>query len=79
MPHRPKTVRTALAVLTAVLVSPLCGKLLDRGPRRPLILLGCVSSGLAALPYVAVTELGPLIELLARRVCPRRPKRILEP
>ncbi len=51
----------ALAVLTAVLVSPLCGKLLDRGRRRPQILLGCVLSGFAALAFLFVTEAGPYL------------------
>lgn len=54
----------ALAVLAAVLVSPLCGKLLDRGRRRPMIVLGCALSGLVALPYVFVSEVGPLIYCL---------------
>lgn len=54
----------ALAVLAAVLVSPWCGKLLDRGRRRPMIVVGCVLSGLVALPYVAVHEVGALIYCL---------------
>lgn len=54
----------ALAVLAAILISPLCGRLLDRGPRRPLIILGCVLSGLVALPYVAVHEVGPFLYVL---------------
>ncbi len=51
----------ALSVLSAVLISPLCGKLLDRGRRRPLIVLGCALSGLVALPYIAVHEVGALL------------------
>jgi MFS family permease len=51
----------ALSVFAAVLSSPLCGWLLDRGARRPLIVLGCALSGLAALPYAAVHEVGPLL------------------
>lgn len=51
----------ALAVLTAVLVSPLCGKLLDRGRRLPQVVLGCVLSGLAALGFLFVTEAGPYL------------------
>jgi MFS family permease len=54
----------AMAVLAAALISPLCGKLLDRGRRRPIIVIGCALSGLAALPYVLVDEVGPLIYLL---------------
>ena len=48
----------ALSVVAAVLVSPLCGKLLDRGGRRPLIFLGCLLSGLAALAFLGVTQIG---------------------
>lgn len=51
----------AVAVLTAVLVSPLCGKLLDGGRRRPHILLGCALSGFAALAFLFVTEAGPYL------------------
>jgi MFS family permease len=51
----------ALAVLTAVLVSPLCGRLLDRGRRLPHVVLGCVLSGFAALGFVFVTEAGPYL------------------
>jgi MFS family permease len=51
----------ALAVSAAVLVSPLCGKLLDRGKRRPQILLGCLLSALSALSFLAVTEVGPYL------------------
>lgn len=51
----------ALAVLTAVLVSPLCGRLLDRGARRPQVVLGCLLSGLAALGFLFVTEAGPYL------------------
>ncbi len=48
----------ALAVVAAVLVSPLCGKLLDRGGRRPLIFLGCLLSGLTGLAFLGVTQIG---------------------
>jgi MFS family permease len=48
----------ALAVVAAVLVSPLCGKLLDRGARRPLISSGCLLSGLGALAFLGVTHVG---------------------
>jgi MFS family permease len=51
----------ALAVLTAVLVSPLCGRLLDRGPRQPHVILGCTLSGFAALAFLFVTEAGPCL------------------
>jgi MFS family permease len=51
----------ALAVLAAVLVSPLCGRLLDRGPRRPHVILGCLLSGGAALAFLFVTEPGPYL------------------
>lgn len=51
----------ALAVLAAVLSSPLCGKLLDRGRRRPQIVLGCVLSVVAALAFVHVKEAGPYL------------------
>lgn len=48
----------ALAVLAAVVVSPLCGKLLDSGQRRPQIVLGCLLSGAAALAFLGVSEVG---------------------
>ncbi len=48
----------ALGVVAAVLVSPLCGKLLDRGGRRPLIFAGCLLSGLSALAFLGVTQIG---------------------
>lgn len=54
----------ALSVLAAALVSPLCGKLLDRGKRRPMISIGCILSGLVALPYIAVHDVGPLMYAL---------------
>jgi MFS family permease len=54
----------ALAVVAAVGASPLCGKLLDRGPRRPLMFAGCVLSSLAALAYLGVTEVGPYLYAL---------------
>lgn len=48
----------ALAVASAVLSSPLCGKLLDRGRRAPLMAWGCMLSGWAALGFVRVDEVG---------------------
>jgi MFS family permease len=51
----------ALAVMAAVAASPACGKLLDRGPRRPLMFVGCLLSALAALAYFGVTEVGPYL------------------
>ncbi|HXK20296.1 MAG TPA: MFS transporter [Polyangiaceae bacterium] len=48
----------ALAVVAAVLVSPLCGKLLDRGTRRPLMFCGCLLSGVGALAFLGVTHVG---------------------
>jgi MFS family permease len=51
----------ALAVMAAVLSSPTCGKLLDRGGRRPLMLAGCLLSGLAALAFLGVTHIGPYL------------------
>ena len=52
---------SALAVVAAVLSSPLCGKLLDRGGRRPLMLAGCLLSGAAALAFLGVTHIGPYL------------------
>jgi MFS family permease len=52
---------SALAVVAAVLSSPLCGKLLDRGGRRPLMLAGCLLSGVAALAFLGVTHIGPYL------------------
>jgi MFS family permease len=51
----------AVAVAAAVLSSPLCGKLLDRGGRRPLMLAGCLLSALAALAFLGVTHIGPYL------------------
>jgi MFS family permease len=48
----------ALAVVAAVLVSPLCGKLLDRGARRPLIALGCLLGGFGGFAFLGVTQVG---------------------
>jgi len=48
----------ATSVVAAVLASPWCGKLLDRGPRRPLMVAGCLLSGLAALAFLGVTHVG---------------------
>ena len=48
----------ALAVVAAVLASPVCGKLLDRGARRPLIFWGCLLSGLGGLAFLGVTQVG---------------------
>ena len=45
-------------MVAAVLVSPWCGKLLDRGPRRPLLFAGCLLSALAALAFLHVTQVG---------------------
>lgn len=47
----------ALTGLAAVLASPLCGFLVDRGPRRPLVLLGAVLSVLSSLAFLGVTHL----------------------
>ncbi|HYP87280.1 MAG TPA: MFS transporter [Polyangiaceae bacterium] len=51
----------AFAVVAAVAVSPLCGKLLDSGGRRPLLLAGCVLMGIAAFAFLGVREIGPYI------------------
>lgn len=48
----------ATAVVAAVLVSPWCGKVLDRGPRRPLLFAGCLLSAIAALGFLGVTQVG---------------------
>src|SRR5689334_12555319 len=48
----------ATAVIAAALVSPLCGKLLDRGARRPLMFWGCLLSGLGGIAFVRVTDVG---------------------
>ena len=46
------------AVVAAVLVSPWCGKLLDNGPRRPLLFAGALLSAIGALAFVGVTQVG---------------------
>jgi MFS family permease len=51
----------ALSVVAAVLASPTCGKLLDRGARRPLMFWGCLLSGLSALAFLGVTHVGPYL------------------
>jgi MFS family permease len=51
----------ALAVAASVLSSPLSGRLLDRGGRRPLMLAGSLLSGLAALAFLGVTHIGPYL------------------
>jgi MFS family permease len=48
----------ALAVMASVLASPVAGKLLDRGGRRPLMFVGCTLSALAALAFLEVTRIG---------------------
>ncbi|HEY6077897.1 MAG TPA: MFS transporter [Polyangiaceae bacterium] len=59
----PRQVGTvgALAVMTAVLASPLSGWLLDRGSRRPLVILGTLLGVASSLAFVGVTELGPYL------------------
>src|SRR5688500_14187445 len=51
----------AIAVVMAVLGSPLAGHLLDRGPRRPLMLAGIALSTLASFAFLGVSELGPYL------------------
>lgn len=51
----------ALAVMAAVAVSPLCGRLIDTGGRRPLIVLGSLLMAASALAFLAVHELGPYL------------------
>jgi MFS family permease len=48
----------AMAVVAAVLASPLCGKLLGRGQRKPIIALGCFFSAVGALGFLGVREVG---------------------
>jgi MFS family permease len=48
----------AMSVVAAVLASPLCGRLLDRGARAPIIALGCLLSGIGAIGFLGVTEIG---------------------
>jgi MFS family permease len=51
----------ALSVVAAIAVSPLCGRLVDRGGRRRLMFAGCLLLGLSGLAFLAVTELGPYL------------------
>lgn len=51
----------AMAVVAAVLSSPACGKLLATGQRKPIIALGCLLSGIGALGFLAVHEVGPYL------------------
>ena len=48
----------ALAVMAAVLASPFCGFLLDRGSRRPLLIGGALLGVVGSLAFLGVTELG---------------------
>jgi MFS family permease len=48
----------AMSVVAAVLASPMCGRLLDRGARAPIIALGCLLSGIGAIGFLGVTEVG---------------------
>ncbi len=54
----------AMAVVAAVLASPLCGRLVDRGARAPIIALGCLLSGIGAIGFLGVTEVGPYLYAL---------------
>ncbi len=47
----------ALTVLAAIMTAPLTGKLLARGPRRPIILLGCALTLLTSLAFLWVEAL----------------------
>jgi MFS family permease len=47
----------ALSVVTAIVTAPLAGQLLARGPRRPIILLGCVMTFLTSLAFLGVGAL----------------------
>lgn len=51
----------ALSVVAAVAISPLCGRLVDRGQRRPLLLAGCLLLALSALSFLRVSSIGPYI------------------
>jgi len=51
----------ALAVIAAVAVSPLCGRLVDRGGRRRLMLAGCSMMGASALAFIGVDRIGPYV------------------
>jgi MFS family permease len=51
----------ALAVVAAVLASPIAGKLLDRGGRVPLTFAGCLLTALAAFAFLGVTHIGPYL------------------
>ena len=47
----------ALAVVTAIITAPIAGKLLARGPRRPMIVLGSAITLLTSLAFLGVTQL----------------------
>lgn len=51
----------ALSVVAAVAVSPLCGRLVDRGGRRPLLVAGCLLLALSGLLFLGVTDIGPYL------------------
>jgi MFS family permease len=49
----------ALAVVAAVAISPLCGRLVDRGNRRPLLFTGCALLSLSGVASLGVDAIDP--------------------
>jgi MFS family permease len=55
---------SAVAVVTAVLAAGLCGSLVDRGRRRPPMLIGAALSALCAFGFALVEDIGPMLYFL---------------
>jgi MFS family permease len=51
----------ALSVVAAVAISPLCGRLVDRGGRRWLLFAGCALLALSGVAFLGVTSIGPYL------------------
>jgi MFS family permease len=54
----------ALAVVTAIVTAPIAGKLLARGPRRPMVLLGSAVTLLTSLAFLWVSGLDGYLYLV---------------
>ena len=51
----------ALAVVAAIAISPLCGRLVDGGGRRWLMFAGCLMLALSGVAFLGVTSIGPYL------------------
>ncbi len=51
----------ALSVVAAIAISPMCGRLVDRGGRRWLMFAGCLLLALSGVAFLGVTSIGPYL------------------